>query len=317
MAYGSWNDSGYNPYGGGGWNTWDQSPSGMGGYGYGYGYSPDYMPDQGFVSGRDAPTGATTAGTGQPNDSNGTQIATDYGHWTRPLGGGPFQAPTQPGSYGSFDVGPGGRGMVSAVGEFQPGAAVQSPVGAVSDPGFQAPTMAEVEGTPGYEFRRREGERAIENAAAAQGIARTGGAMKDLMRYGQDYATGEYDRAYTRALGENQLSYHRALQENQDQYGRALGEYQMGYGQRGDVYDASMQRAMAEARMGETGAGRQLAADRLRYDANQRRYDDLYRRQLGEYMMGRDEDRWQDTREWNRAVAFPMSYGQQAQDTLG
>ena len=315
MAYGGWNDSGYNPYGGGGWNTWNQSPSGMGGYGYGYGYSPDYMLDQG--RGDDPNLGGDDDGNGAGTGDGGSGASTDYGYWTRPLGSGPFQAPTQPGSYGSFDVGPGGRGMVSAVGEFQPGAGFQSPVGATQYEQFQAPTMAEVEGTPGYEFRRREGERAIENAAAAQGMARTGGAMKDLMRYGQDYATGEYDKAYTRALGENQLGYQRALQENQDQYGRALGEYQMGYGQRGDVYDASMQRAMAEARMGETGAGRQLAADRLRYDANQRRYDDLYRRQLGEYTMGQDQARWQDAREWGRHVEWPTNMGQQAQNTLG
>ena len=253
-----------------------------------------------------------------PSDqTSDREVATEYDYWTRPLGGGPFQAPTQPGSYGSFGAGSGGRGMVANVGEFQPGPGFQSPVGVAEYEQFQAPTMADVEATPGYEFRRREGERAIENAAAASGMARTGGTMKDLIQYGQNYATGEYGKAYGRALGENQLGYQRAMQSNQDQYGRALGEYQMGYGQRGDVYDASMQRAMAEAQMGETGAGRQLASQRLQYDAGQRRYDDLYRRQMGEYEMGRGEARWQDQREWDRHVGFPTMQGQTARQGLG
>ena len=147
-------------------------------------------------------------------------------------------------------------------------------------------------------------------------MLRTGNTFKDLMKYGQDYATGEYDKAYGRSLGENQMAYQRELQGNQDQYGRALGEYQMGYGQRGDVYDARMQRALAEAQMGETGAGRQLASQRLQYDANQRRYDDMYRRQMDEYLTGRDESRWQDAREWDRRVMYPEMLGDQVESTL-
>lgn len=245
------------------------------------------------------------------------EVATDYGYWTRPLGGGPFQAPTRPGSFGSFGGGPGGSGMVAGVGEFDPGPGFQSPVGVVEYEQFQAPTMADVQATPGYEFRRREGERAIENAAAAGGMTRTGGTMKDLIQYGQNYATGEYDKAYGRALGENQLGYQRAMQSNADQYGRALGEYQMGYGQRGDVYGANMERAMAEARMAEGGAGRNLAAQRMQYDAREREYNDLYARQRENYQMGREEDRWQDAREWDRHVGFPTMQGQQARQGLG
>ena len=310
MAYGQYNDSGYNydPYGGG-WNE---------------------MPGDAMYSG---PGNRDSGQNYDPAETSEPEIATENDYWTRSLYG-QFQGPQMPGSYGSFGDSPGGRGMVSAVGEFQPGAGFQSPVGATqyeqfqAPSQFQAPTMEQVQATPGYEFRRREGEQAIENAAAAQGIGRTGGAMKDLMRYGQDYATGEYDKAYGRALGENQMGYQRALgenqmgyqraqQANQDQYGRALGEYQMGYGQRGDVYDARMQRAMAEARMGETGAGRQMARDRLNYESNMRRYDDQYRRSLGEHRMGRDEARWDDAREWDRYAMYPAQQRAVAEGTLG
>ena len=74
---------------------------------------------------------------------------------------------------------------------------------------------------------------------------------------------------------------------------------------------------MAEARMAEGGAGRNLAAQRMQYDAREREYNDLYARQRENYQMGRDEDRWQDTREWDRHVGFPTMQGQQARQGLG
>lgn len=51
---------------------------------------------------------------------------------------------------------------------------------------------------PGYQFRLDEGNKAINSAAAARGMGNSGATMKALARYGQDYATGEYDKAYNR-----------------------------------------------------------------------------------------------------------------------
>ena len=58
---------------------------------------------------------------------------------------------------------------------------------------------------PGYEFRRGEGERAIDRAAGGAG-ARGGGrysgaTLKALTAYGQDFASNEYGRAYARREG--------------------------------------------------------------------------------------------------------------------
>lgn len=240
----------------------------------------------------------------------------DKDGWAVAKYGGPeFSAPGvgAPQTFGGVG---GGAGMVGAVGPFDPGASFQSPVGTAQYEQFQAPTMAQVEATPGYEFRRREGERAIQNAASAQGIGRTGGAMKDLMRYGQDYATGEYDKAYGRALGENQLGYQRSLQQNQDQYGRALGEYQMGYGQRQDVYGRDMERAVAEARLAETGAGRELAAQRLGMDSRLQTYDRDYQRALDQYRYPYQEWQDQDTRAWQRSI-YPTELGMRAEQQMG
>lgn len=59
-------------------------------------------------------------------------------------------------------------------------------------------TIADFEKDPGYEFRRTEGQRALEGSAAARGGLLSGGAGRALARYGQDYASGEYSNAYSR-----------------------------------------------------------------------------------------------------------------------
>ena len=45
----------------------------------------------------------------------------------------------------------------------------------------------------GYQFRLAEGQKAIERGAAARGGALSGAAIKAGLRYGQDFATNEYD----------------------------------------------------------------------------------------------------------------------------
>lgn len=52
--------------------------------------------------------------------------------------------------------------------------------------------------TPGYDFRLREGQRALEASAAARGGLNSGAAMRDLMRFGQDYGSNEYGNYFAR-----------------------------------------------------------------------------------------------------------------------
>lgn len=59
-------------------------------------------------------------------------------------------------------------------------------------------TAADFTKDPGYDFRMAEGQRALERGAAARGGLQSGGAMKALSRYGQDYASNEYGNAYNR-----------------------------------------------------------------------------------------------------------------------
>ncbi|MCK4826846.1 hypothetical protein KA005_64520, partial [bacterium] len=51
----------------------------------------------------------------------------------------------------------------------------------------------EFEESPGYQFRLGEGQKAIERGAAARGGALSGAAVKAGMRYGQQFATQDYD----------------------------------------------------------------------------------------------------------------------------
>lgn len=52
--------------------------------------------------------------------------------------------------------------------------------------------------SPGYEFRLREGQRALEGSASARGNVLSGAAQKAAIRYGQDYATNDYDNFLAR-----------------------------------------------------------------------------------------------------------------------
>jgi len=51
----------------------------------------------------------------------------------------------------------------------------------------------EFEASPGYDFRVSEGQKAIERSASARGGVLSGAAGKALTRFGQDYATSDYD----------------------------------------------------------------------------------------------------------------------------
>lgn len=51
---------------------------------------------------------------------------------------------------------------------------------------------------PGFQFRLQEGQKAIERSAASKGTLLTGKTLKDLTRWGQDYASNEYQNAWNR-----------------------------------------------------------------------------------------------------------------------
>lgn len=65
---------------------------------------------------------------------------------------------------------------------------------------FQAPTEADMLKEPGYQFRLGQGQKALEQSAAGRGTLRTGGTLKDILGYGQNFASQEYGNVYNRGL---------------------------------------------------------------------------------------------------------------------
>jgi hypothetical protein len=65
---------------------------------------------------------------------------------------------------------------------------------AMTTPGYQFDKSLD----PGYEFRKSEGTSAIESSAAAKGLQLSGMTLKDLVRFGQDYASGEFQNTFNR-----------------------------------------------------------------------------------------------------------------------
>lgn len=59
-------------------------------------------------------------------------------------------------------------------------------------------SMADFQADPGYAFRQAEGQRAIDNSAAARGSSLSGATLKALARFGQDSASAEYQNSYNR-----------------------------------------------------------------------------------------------------------------------
>lgn len=84
---------------------------------------------------------------------------------------------------------------------------------------------------PGYDFRMKQGQMGVQSSAAARGGLNSGATMKALQRYGQDYASNEYNNAYNRFNADrdqkwNKLSGLAGIGQNaQNQVGNAGQNY--------------------------------------------------------------------------------------------
>ena len=115
---------------------------------------------------------------------------------------------------------------------------------------------------PGYQFRLDEGNKAINAAASARGLGNSGATMKALARYGQDYATGEYDKVYNRNY--NRLSQLAGFGQDATNsmvnasanYGNSVANNYMGLGNA----NAAAQLAQANRFSNLLGQGAQAAA---------------------------------------------------------
>ena len=87
-------------------------------------------------------------------------------------------------------------------------------------------TQADLEATPGYQFTREQGLKAVQNSAAARGLGVSGAALKGAAAF----ATGLSDQTYNTRFGQQVTAYEKALQGieeqraiKQDAYSRLAG----------------------------------------------------------------------------------------------
>lgn len=130
---------------------------------------------------------------------------------------------------------------------------------------FHAPKGDEIYQDPSYQFRLEQGQKALESSAAGKGTLRTGGTLKDLLGYGQNFASQEYGNIYNRKLGENQQGWNNALDAYKTNFGSKLDTYKTNFGGKLDTFDRELQSAKAayepnvlryttEAQVGQRGA---------------------------------------------------------------
>lgn len=124
-------------------------------------------------------------------------------------GGGGFGGPG--GGGGGFGV-PGGGAYGGATTGFGGAPAFDAP-------DFVPPSYEEAMADPGYQFALREGADALQKSAAAKGLLRTSGTLKDLIRYGQDAATQQYGNVFDRAMKKYGADFGAAQAEFDPRYG--------------------------------------------------------------------------------------------------
>ena len=128
-------------------------------------------------------------------------------------------------------------------------------------------TLDEFEADPGYQFRLQEGLKALERSAAAGGGLFSGATGKALQRYGQDYASGEYQKAYGREFNEALTQYQTGRDRNTELFNRyaalagigqtattTTGQFAQQYGQQAGENILGAANAAAAGRVGQANA---------------------------------------------------------------
>jgi hypothetical protein len=145
------------------------------------------------------------------NDNNPWWMKEQVGKVQAPAaespGGGPSMDSVAPGVAPAASGGGGGGGNSGGVLSFSAPSMDFRGVPQFNAAKFRAPSAQEVLTDPGYMFRLQTGTDAMEKSAAARGVLRTGGTLKDLIQYGQNFATQEYQNVYDRALKSHGANY--------------------------------------------------------------------------------------------------------------
>ena len=98
---------------------------------------------------------------------------------------------------------------------------------------------------PQYQFLLKQGQQALDRSAAARGMGYSGAQMKAAQQYGQDLASQQYDKEYSRASDEFSNYYNRlaALAQGGQQAVQATGNQGAQYAQNASNTLASLSNA--------------------------------------------------------------------------
>lgn len=99
-------------------------------------------------------------------------------------------------------------------------------------------TQEMVTADPSYQFRLQQGQKVLENSAAARGMSLSGAQQKALTEYGQDFGSNEFAKAYQRLMDQSNTGLNVAQQAGQ--WGMNAGAQKTGIAQGiGNLYSNS------------------------------------------------------------------------------
>lgn len=132
-------------------------------------------------------------------------------------------------------------------------------------------------GDPGYQFRFDQGQRAIDSSAAARGGLQSGAALKAAARYGQGFASNEYNNAYNRFMTDQNTRFGRL--QSVAGMGQAAAAGQAANGQNfansGSNLMTGIGNAQASGTVGMANALSNGVGSYLNYDQNQQLLNSL------------------------------------------
>lgn len=110
------------------------------------------------------------------------------------------------------------------------------------------PTMADLEGTPGYQFTQAQGLKAVQNSMAAKGLGGSGEALAGAANYSNNLAATTY-----------QQQFQNYLTQNQQIFSMLSGQAGQGLGASGTLAQLGLAAGGGQASLG-VGAGNAAAA---------------------------------------------------------
>lgn len=140
---------------------------------------------------------------------------------------------------------------------------------------FKAPTLAEAQSEPGFDYALNQGIKAFENSKAYLGTYKTGATIKGLNDYARNMANQNYDRVFDRAGQTYDRNRGNAFGTWSANRANAADTYVTNYGISRDVFDRNYTASKDEYGAASRNAELQAARD---WDVFAYEGDDTFRR---------------------------------------